>query len=76
MTTVVNVQDAKAHLSQLLARAEAGEDIVIGRAQRPVARLVPVDRPRGRTFGTMRNLVVPEDFDAPLPADELAAWDE
>ena len=75
MTTVVNVQDAKAHLSQLLARAEAGEDIVIGRAQRPVVRLVPVDPPRGRTFGTMRNLVVPEDFDAPLPADELAAWD-
>lgn len=76
MSTVVNVQEAKAHLSQLLARAEAGEDVVIGRAHRPVVRLVPVDAPPGRTFGTMRNLVVPDDFDAPLPADELAAWDQ
>lgn len=45
-------------------------------AHRPVVRLVPVDATPGRTFGTMRNLVVPDDFDAPLPADELAAWDQ
>ncbi|ACZ20015.1 hypothetical protein Sked_00390 [Sanguibacter keddieii DSM 10542] len=49
---------------------------MIGRAHRPVVRLVPVDATPGRTFGTMRNLVVPDDFDAPLPADELAAWDQ
>lgn len=76
MTEVVNVQDAKAHLSQLIARAEAGEEVIIGRANKPAVRLVPVDttEPR-RTFGTMPSLVVPDDFDAPLPADELAAWE-
>lgn len=76
MSKVVKVQDAKAHLPQLLAFAEAGEGIVIGRPQRPVVRQVPADRPGSRTFGTMRSMVIPEDFDAPLPADELAAWDE
>jgi prevent-host-death family protein len=41
---VVNVHEAKTHLSRLLQRVEAGEEIVIGRAGRPVARLVPMDR--------------------------------
>ncbi len=76
MTVVVNVQDAKAHLSQLIARAEAGEEVVIGRAHKPVVRLTRIDTtaPR-RTFGTMPSLVVPDDLDAPLPDDELAAWE-
>ncbi|GIG34694.1 type II toxin-antitoxin system Phd/YefM family antitoxin [Cellulomonas pakistanensis] len=76
MTEVVNVQDAKAHLSQLIARAEAGEDVVIGRAHKPAVRLVRIDTatPR-RTFGTMPSLSVPSDFDAPLPDDDLAEWD-
>ena len=52
MTQTVNVHDAKTHLSKLLERAEAGEEIVIARAGRPVARLVPYgnDRPK-RVFG-------------------------
>ena len=71
--TVVNVQEAKTQLSALLARVEAGEDIVIARAGAPVARLVPIDLQR-RTFGALE-LEVPEDFDAPLPEAELAAWE-
>lgn len=76
MTEVVNVQEAKAHLSQLIARAEAGEDVVIGRANKPAVRLVRIDTttPR-RTFGTMPSLDVPDDFDAALPEDELSAWE-
>ncbi len=43
---MVNVHEAKTHLSRLLAKVEAGEEIIIGRAGRPVACLVPYDRPR------------------------------
>lgn len=69
---VVNVHEAKTHLSALIARAEAGEDIVIARAGKPVLRLVPVETPR-RVFGGL-HLDVPDDFDTPLPEDELGAW--
>ena len=71
--TVVNVQEAKTSLSSLIARAEAGEDIVIARAGKPVLRLVPLEAPEPRRFGGM-DFVVPDDFDAPLPEDELDAW--
>jgi prevent-host-death family protein len=77
MNAVVNVQEAKAHLSQLIARAEKGEQVVIARAGKPVVTLVPITTtpaPR-RTFGTMPSLVVPDDFDAALPDDEPAAWE-
>ncbi len=69
----MNVQDAKARLSDLVARAERGEEVVIARAGRPAVRLVPVAA-RPRTFGTM-HLTVPDTFDDPLPEDELAAWE-
>ena len=64
-----NVHQAKTQLSQLLRRVEAGEEIVIARAGRPVARLVPVkagfdERPLGIDAGLVR---IAPDFDAPLP---------
>lgn len=66
----VGVHEAKTHLSRLLRRVAAGEEIVIARGGRPVARLVPVRRPRRRALGRDRGLFeVPEDFDAPLPED-------
>jgi len=71
--TTVNVQDAKAHLSELVARAERGEDVVIARAGRPAVRLVPVVA-GPRTFGTMQ-LTLPDAFFEPLDEDELAAWE-
>jgi prevent-host-death family protein len=70
----VNVQDAKTRLSDLLARAERGEEIVIARAGRPVARLVSITGAPPRVFGG-EQLVVPDDFDAPLPEPEIAAWE-
>ncbi|SDU99168.1 prevent-host-death family protein [Microlunatus sagamiharensis] len=72
--TQVNVQEAKTRLSDLLLRSERGEDIVIARAGRPVARLVPVEEAPPRRFGVMR-LDVPEDFDEPLEESELASWE-
>ena len=70
----VNVQEAKTRLSELLARAERGEDIVIARAGVPVVRLQLVDGKPRRTFGVMQ-LAVPDHFDEPLPDDELAVWE-
>ncbi len=69
---VVNIHEAKTHLSRLLERVARGEEIVIARSGRPVARLVPIcpDRRRpGRLKGKLR---LADDFDAPLP-EELAA---
>lgn len=72
--TVVNVQEAKTHLSALIARAEAGEEIVIARAGKPVLRLVPISSPPPRTFGGL-DFEVPDDFDAPLTEEDLAEWE-
>lgn len=71
---VVNVHEAKTHLSRLLARVEQGEEIVLARSGKPVAKLVPLPRPE-RVFDRMKGrLHVPEDFDDPLPDDVLDAF--
>ena len=73
----VNVHEAKTHFSKLLARVEKGHQVLISRAGKPVARLVPhAERPRAPVFGGDRGtFVVPEDFDAPIPDDVLASFD-
>ncbi len=72
----VNVHEAKTHLSRLLRRVAAGEQIVIAKAGRPMARLVPVEGPRDRRLGTDRGAFrVPPDFDTPLPPDILADFE-
>lgn len=72
----INIHQAKTHLSRLLERVAAGEEIIIARAGVPVARLVPVDPERIRCpLGMDRGVYeVPEDFDAPLPAAVLAGF--
>lgn len=71
-----NVHQAKTRLSQLLAQAEAGEEVVIARRGEPVVRLVRC-KPHGkRQFGSMKGQVHVDDafFDA-LPEEELGAWE-
>ncbi len=69
----VNIHEAKTHLSRLLARVANGEEIIIAKAGRPIARLLPYDEPHptkrvlGRDAGLFE---IPDDFDAPL-SDEL-----
>lgn len=65
----VNIREAKAHFSKLLERAAAGEEIVIARAGRPVARLIPyVEAERPRRPGLWRGEVwMAKDFDATPP---------
>jgi prevent-host-death family protein len=73
----VTIHTAKTTLSQLLARVEAGEEIVLARGKIPIAKLVPY-RPRRKTrrFGALRGTVsVGPEFFEPLPEQELAAWE-
>ena len=75
--TTVNIHQAKTHLSRLLTRVVEGEEIVIARSGKPVARLVAVEtRPGRRVLGQDRGLFeVPDDFDDPLPDDVLASFE-
>jgi prevent-host-death family protein len=70
----INLYEAKTNLSQLVERAAAGEEIIIAKAGRPLARLVPMNKRRGpRPLGMFKGeIAVHDDFDAPLP-DALAA---
>ena len=73
---VVNVHEAKTHLSRLLARVEAGEEVVIARNGQPVARLVDCRRRGKPQFGSWRGRVALDDsFFEPLPEEELSAWE-
>jgi prevent-host-death family protein len=75
--TQVNLYDAKTQLSRLVERAAAGEEIVIAKGGRPLARLVPLaTRTKPREFGFLAGRVwVGPDFDAPLPEDMQRAFD-
>lgn len=77
MTEVVNIEEAKTHLSRLLERVGEGEEILIAKAGRPVARLVPAgERPENREPGSaVGEVKVGEDFDAPLPEEVLEAFE-
>src|SRR5437016_4331407 len=73
----ITVEHAKNHFSQILAQVEAGEEITIIRSGIPVARLVRMDKPKKRRkLGMHQGSVwVADDFDAPLPAEILDAFE-
>ena len=73
---MVNIHAAKTQLSRLVERAAAGEEILIARNGKPVAKLVPLGRDATpRIFGTLRGKIrVADDFDAPLPPDLLSRF--
>lgn len=77
MSTIVNVHEAKTHLSRLLEEVAAGGEVVIARAGKPVARLVPVAQGvRPKKLGLLRGRIkVPADFNAPLSPDEFADFE-
>jgi prevent-host-death family protein len=75
MSELVNLYDAKAQLSRLIDRATAGEDIVIGRAGKPLVRLVPVEELRPRQPGLLKGLTVPDAVFEPLSDDEQSLWE-
>ncbi|MGH7930928.1 MAG: type II toxin-antitoxin system Phd/YefM family antitoxin [Candidatus Binatia bacterium] len=73
----VNIHEAKTELSKLVERAEAGEEIVIARAGKPAAKLVPVTKSRGRRrLGLLDGKFrVPDNFNAPLPESVIRAFE-
>jgi len=73
----VNIHEAKTGLSKLVERAEAGEEVIIARAGKPVAKLVPLSRPRGRRpLGLLDGKFrIPDDFNEPLPESVLRAFE-
>jgi len=74
--SAINIHDAKTHLSRLVDQAAAGNEIVIAKAGKPMARLVPLVSGGKRKLGTLSGKIrVPEDFDAPLSAEVLAAFE-
>lgn len=74
----VNLYEAKTNLSKLVERAAAGEEIIIAKAGRPLARLMPIEKKEAlepRPLGLFAGLVKVEDnFDDPLPDDVLDAF--
>ena len=77
MKPPVNIYDAKTQLSRLVDQAANGEDVVIARAGKPVARLTRIaPQPKKRRLGVLDGqFTVPDDFNTPLPPEILAAFE-
>lgn len=70
----INLNEAKTHLSEIVAAAAAGEEIIIARSGAPMARLVPLEKPAPRRPGIAKGRLTDAFFE-PLPEDELQAWE-
>ena len=68
MSATVTIEEAQAHLAELVSQLAPGEEIIITDKQQPVARLLPVETKGQRKLGTMRGSIkyIAPDFDAPL----------
>jgi prevent-host-death family protein len=79
MATQVNIFQAKTNLSKLIEQVEQGEDVIIARAGKPVARLTKLEPEKKREirFGALKGKIwIAEDFDDPLPEDFLIRPEE
>jgi prevent-host-death family protein len=72
----VSIHEAKTQLSRLVQAVAAGEEIIVAKAGKPLAKLVPIDRElEPRRFGSMRGKIwMADDFDEPLPPEVLAGF--
>jgi prevent-host-death family protein len=76
MAMIINVHDAKTHFSQLLEKAHAGQEIILAKAGKPYARMVPLEpSPPSRQPGRLK-INLGDAFFEPLPDTELAAWEQ
>jgi len=69
----VNIHEAKTHFSRLVSRAHAGDEIIIAKAGKPYAKLIPLQPVEKRVPGIAKGAVTDDFFDA-LPDEELAMW--
>ena len=75
MTILVNVHEAKTHFSRLLEQAHSGQEILLAKAGKPYARLMPLERDTAkRQPGRLQGRVT-EAFFEPLPEDDLDVWE-
>jgi prevent-host-death family protein len=76
MSEPVSIHAAKTHLSRLVARAEAGEEIVIARGRKPVVKLVPIEAPKPKRVpgGWKGKISIGPEFYEPMSEEELALW--
>ncbi|MBZ0073193.1 MAG: type II toxin-antitoxin system Phd/YefM family antitoxin [Thiohalobacteraceae bacterium] len=71
----INIHEAKTQMSKLIERAQGGEEFIIAKAGKPVARIVPLAKTK-RTLGILNGKIrIPEDFNAPLPEAVLADFE-
>lgn len=77
MAKIVNIHDAKTHLSRLVDEVAAGKEIIIAKAGRPMARLTPMTATvKKKTLGLLKGKIkVPDDFNAPLHDEVLATFE-
>jgi prevent-host-death family protein len=77
MSSIINIHEAKTHLSRIVDEVAAGAEVIIAKAGKPMARLSPlagVRRPK--KLGLLKGKIkVPDDFNAPLPEDLLADFE-
>jgi prevent-host-death family protein len=78
MAKPVNIFEAKTNLSKLIAKVEKGEDVIIARAGKPVVRLTRLEPPKKPIrFGGLKGKIwIEDDFDAPLPDEVLAEFED
>lgn len=77
MASIVNIHEAKTHLSRLVDEVAAGAEVIIAKAGKPMARLSPIAAPvRKKRLGMLKGKIkVPDDFNAPLDDNVLAAFE-
>ena len=76
MAVQVNIYEAKSKLSKLINQVIAGEEVIVAKSGKPVAKIVPFEKPtQNRKPGSAKGkLIIADDFDAPLPDDILQGF--
>lgn len=77
MGSIVNIHDAKTHLSRIVDDVAAGAEVIIAKAGKPMARLVPISPPaKQKRLGLLKGKIkVPDDFNAPLEDEVIASFE-
>lgn len=77
MANIVNIHEAKTHLSRIVDEVAAGSEVIIAKAGKPMARLMPLTGiPREKKLGLLKGKIkVPDDFNAPLSEDVMADFE-
>jgi prevent-host-death family protein len=77
MASVINIHEAKTHLSRIVEEVAAGREVIIAKAGRGIAKLVPLDgAPKPKKLGALKGkMTVPDDFNAPLGPELIAAFE-